>query len=251
MNPTSRIQPAGHSNPSETRIIPQANHLPLFPKLAFTAFMAVLVPVYWAKYGPTNFLYFCDIALFLTLAALWMESRLLASMAGVGILLPQLVWCVDFAGNCFGIHLTGMTNYMFDPNKPLFLRSLSSFHGWLPFLLLWMIRRLGYDNRAFFRWTVVAILACCVSYALIPGPSVEGAKGLTPVNVNYVYGFSDERAQAWLPQPVFFVGWLAALTGLVYWPTHLALKKWSSRRSATRCASSTTPSRSRAGNMSF
>ena len=37
-------------------------------KVAYTAFMAVLVPVYWHHYGPTNFLYFCDVALFLTLA---------------------------------------------------------------------------------------------------------------------------------------------------------------------------------------
>jgi hypothetical protein len=30
--------------------------IPLWLKLAYTAFMAVLVPVYWWNYGPTNFL---------------------------------------------------------------------------------------------------------------------------------------------------------------------------------------------------
>ena len=59
--------------------------VPLAVKLGYTAFMAVLVPVYWANYGPTNFLYFCDVALFLTLAAVWTESALLASMAAVGM----------------------------------------------------------------------------------------------------------------------------------------------------------------------
>ena len=54
--------------------------------------MAVLVPVYWYYYGPTNFLYFCDVALFLTLAGLWLESPLLISMCAVGILLPQMLW---------------------------------------------------------------------------------------------------------------------------------------------------------------
>jgi hypothetical protein len=39
--------------------------LPLWLKLAYSAFMAVLVPVYWYYYGPTNFLYFCDVALIL------------------------------------------------------------------------------------------------------------------------------------------------------------------------------------------
>ena len=43
--------------------------IPAFLKWAFTAFMAVLVPVYWKNYGPTNFLYFCDAALFLVLIA--------------------------------------------------------------------------------------------------------------------------------------------------------------------------------------
>jgi len=35
---------------------PGIRRIPLAIKLAFTAFMAVLVPVYWNKYGPTNFL---------------------------------------------------------------------------------------------------------------------------------------------------------------------------------------------------
>ena len=30
----------------------------------------------------------------------------------------------------------GMAGYMFDPKLPLFVRGLSLFHGWLPFLLL-------------------------------------------------------------------------------------------------------------------
>src|ERR1700741_3169173 len=36
--------------------------IPLLLKLGYTAFMLVLVPVYWQFYGPTNFLRFCDIA---------------------------------------------------------------------------------------------------------------------------------------------------------------------------------------------
>src|SRR5437763_306427 len=32
--------------------------LPLWLKLAYTAFMGLLVPIYWRNYGPTNFLYF-------------------------------------------------------------------------------------------------------------------------------------------------------------------------------------------------
>ena len=41
-------------------VAPAARRIPLWLKLAYTAFMAVLVPVYLRNYGPTNFLYFCD-----------------------------------------------------------------------------------------------------------------------------------------------------------------------------------------------
>ena len=43
--------------------------IPMWLKIAYTAFVAVLIPVYWANYGPTNFLYFCDVALLITLYA--------------------------------------------------------------------------------------------------------------------------------------------------------------------------------------
>src|SRR5689334_822386 len=33
---------------------------------------------------------------------------------------------------------------MFRPDIPLAIRILSLYHGWLPFLLLWMVRQLGY-----------------------------------------------------------------------------------------------------------
>ena len=41
-------------------VAPAARLIPLWLKLAYTAFMAVLVPLYLRNYGPTNFLYFCD-----------------------------------------------------------------------------------------------------------------------------------------------------------------------------------------------
>src|SRR4051794_6893302 len=75
-------------------IMPATNRLPLPFKLAYTAFMAVLIPVYWYYYGPTNFLYFCDVTLIITLIAVWIESPLLISMCAVGILLPQVYWVI-------------------------------------------------------------------------------------------------------------------------------------------------------------
>ena len=97
-----------------------SNRIPLSLKLLYTAFMLVLVPTYWHQYGPTNFLYFCDVALFFALGAVWLESPLLASMPAVGILMPQALWCVDFIGSCLGVPVMGMTDYMFDEKKLLY-----------------------------------------------------------------------------------------------------------------------------------
>src|SRR3954447_8719932 len=104
---------------SSDALQPTAKRIPLAVKLLFTAFMAVLVPCYWAVYGPTNFLYFCDVALFFTLAAVWTEKPLLASMPAVGILVPQLLWVIDFPFGFVGEHPIGMAEYMFDANKSL------------------------------------------------------------------------------------------------------------------------------------
>jgi hypothetical protein len=206
---------------------PRAARIPLALKLAFTAFMAMLVPVYWSKYGPTNFLYFCDLALFFTLAAMWLENQLLASMAAVGIILPQLVlWCGDFAAHLVGIKFIGMTDYMFDASHPLFLRSLSFFHGWLPFLLLFLVARLGYDRRALFGWTAVAWGAMLVSYFFLPAAGAKLANPLAPVNVDYVYGFSDAAAQTWMPGWAWLVFLLVALPAVVFIPTHFLLRKF-------------------------
>ncbi len=201
--------------------------IPFAVKLGFTTFMAVLVPVYWTKYGPTNFIYFCDLALFTTLAAIWLESRLLASMAAVGLILPQIVlWCGDFIAHLAGIKFIGMTDYMFDANRPLFLRGLSFFHGWLPFLLLFLVARLGYDRRALPAWTLAAWSAILFSYFFLPAPGAHLANPLAPVNVDYVYGFSDTSVQNWMPEWAWITVLIIALPVVVFIPTHLLLRKF-------------------------
>jgi hypothetical protein len=207
-----------------------ARRIPLWLKVAYTIFMAVLVPVYWMKYGPTNFLYFCDVALFLTLAGVWTENRLLLSLPAVGILLPQAVWCADFAAQGFGIELTGMTAYMFDAQRSLFLRGLSLFHGWLPFLLVFAVWRVGYDRRALIGWTAVAWGLCLFCFFAMPPAGAEFAGRLTPNNINYVWGFDDARPQTWMPAQAYLAAWMMALLALVYVPTHVALKALDRRR---------------------
>lgn len=199
--------------------------IPLWLKLTYTLFMCVLVPFYWNAYGPTNFLYFCDVALFLTLAALWLENPLLAGMPAVGIILPQTVWVVDFLTGIFGFHPIGLTEYMFRESIPLFARSLSLFHGWLPFFLLWLVYRLGYDPRSMVRWTLLAWGLLLVCYFFMPAPPAPADNPNLPVNINYVYGLSDTSPQQWLGPNSYFVMALVLMPLLLFFPTHLVFQK--------------------------
>lgn len=191
-------------------------------KLLYTAFMAVLIPVYLRQYGPTNFLYFCDLALLFTLAGLWLDNPLLISMCAVGLLLPQTLWVIDFIFNLFGLHTTGLTDYMFDRKRSLFLRGLSLFHGWLPFLLVYLVWEMGYDSRAFWVWTAVSCIVLPVCYFFMP--PAQPNPGLTPVNINLVWGFDDRKPQTWMPPNVWFALLFFGLPVGVYWPTHLMLQ---------------------------
>ena len=201
----------------------QAARIPLAVKLAFTAFMAVLVPVYLYYYGPTNFLYFCDMALILTFIGIWPENALLISMCAVGILVGQAYWVTDLLFNAAGYSLTGMTDYMFQSNHSLFLRLLSLYHAWMPFLLVYLVWRTGYDRRALPAWTALAWALVLICFFFMPPPTPN--PGLTPVNIDYVWGVGDTAAQTWVPTYVWLMGLLIGLPLLVFTPTHFVLMR--------------------------
>ena len=202
-----------------------AKRIPLWVKLAYSAFVLVLVPHYLRAYGPTNFLYFCDVALILTLAAIWFESTLFISAAAVGIVLPQLLWMLDFLGSIVGLPITGMTAYMLNDAIPLFTRFLSFFHFWLPLFLIWLVSRLGYDRRAVGLWSAIALVLVLVSYFFLPPPPAPPDNPGLPVNVNYVFGLSDDRPQDWMHPVAYLLCLLAALPLAIFWPTHLLFKR--------------------------
>jgi hypothetical protein len=186
-------------------------------KITYTLFVCVLIPVYWVAYGPINFLWGSDIALLLTVLALWTENRSLASMMSLGVLVPELAWNIDFALRLiFGpeaIPLAG-TRYMFSADIPLIVRAFSLFHIFLPVVLLWLMYRLGYQRKALLYQTLLAWLILPISYAL-SDPSA---------NINWVHGFGDEP-QTWMPGPLY-VALLMVLFPLgLYVPTHLLLGK--------------------------
>ena len=198
--------------------------LPLWLKLAYSAFMAVLIPVYLRYYGPTNFLYFCDVALILTLIGIWIESPLLLSMCAVGILAPQALWVADFTAHFLGASITGVSDYMFDSGRSLFLRGLSLFHGWLPLLLVFLVWKLGYDRRAFLAWTILAWALILTCFFFMPPPRPE--PGLTPVNINYVWGPSDFSAQTWVSPIAWVAGLMMGLPIALFVPIHFLLARF-------------------------
>jgi hypothetical protein len=134
----------------------------------------------------------------------------LASIPAVGITLPQFLWLLDFLA---GGRLVGMAAYMFDPKYPRFVRALSLFHSWLPFLLLWLVWRLGYDRRALLAQTLLTWALLLISYFLAPAE----------LNINYVHGLNSEKPQTWMPPWLWLTTLMIGLPVCVYVPTHLLL----------------------------
>lgn len=190
------------------------HEIPLWLKLSYTLFVGVLVPVYWKQYGPGNFLWFSDIALFITVPALWLESSLLASMMLLATLVFDVAWNTDFFVRLLsGRSLIKLTTYMFDHRVPLPVRALSFFHVALPMLLIWLVFALGYDGRALIVQTMLAWILLALSYLLTRRSE----------NVNWVHGFGD-KPQTRMPPLLHLALLMILFPVVIYLPTHWLLK---------------------------
>ncbi len=195
------------------------NVLPLWLKILHTAFVCVLVPIYAVEHGWANFLWFSNIALLTTTVILWREQRLLAGMMTLAILLPEIGWNIDFAiGLLTGGSPLGLTGYMFDQEIPAHVRALSLYHVPLPFLLLWIVTRLGYDPAAL-RWQTLA------AWVILPLSYLAGSP---EANLNWTHGLVGEEQQ-WIPAPLHLALLMVAFPVLVYLPTDRLLKWWTRR----------------------
>ncbi len=192
------------------------SRIPWWVKWAYTVWMLAWVPLYWQENGWTNFLWLCDAANFVLFFALWLESALLASSQLVGIAFIQLVWAVDFFGRLIlGFHPVGGTEYMFDPELPLWLRALSLFHLWTVPLLIWIASRIGHDRRG---WQLQVL----VVFLLFPLGQQLGAP---EQNLNWMWK-PFGVPQVWLPPlPFAFLG-AAIFVVAVLWPSELLVRRW-------------------------
>jgi hypothetical protein len=174
--------------------------------------MVVWLPTYFRVWGWANLLHLCDVAVILSFIGIWSANPLLLSSQAVSALAAGLFWILDVGWRLTtGRFLIGGTDYMWDLRYPLWVRLLSSFHVGLPLVLLWTLRRIGYDRRALGLQAAIAAVLLIVSRFL-------------PAELNMNYAYRDPVfLRAWGPAPVHLAAAFMVIVGLVYWPTHLLL----------------------------
>ena len=187
------------------------------------AWLFLFVTLYWRTYGPANLLQLCDVAVILTCWGLWRGSSLLLSAQALSSLVVDLAWDLDFLWRLvLGRHLIGGTEYMWDPRYPLPVRAMSLFHVVWPVLLVWAVRRIGYDRRAWLVQSLIALALLVASRFVLPG-----------ANLNFAQTDPFFHRQVG-PAPVHvLLTWLVLITA-VYWPTHRVLMKLFSRSEVER-----------------
>jgi hypothetical protein len=186
--------------------------IPTWFKLVYTASVLVVVVIWYRHYGLRNFLWFSDIALIGAVPALWLQSSSLASLLAAVVLLPELLWNVDLLLRLLlRRRVTGLTDYMFERERPMVLRALSLFHVPLPFVLLWMVASYGYDRRGLLGGVV--LLA-----AVLPASRLLSSHS---ENINWTHALGSNPA---VSQPPTYVGWLfLGMVVIVVLPTHVLL----------------------------
>ena len=196
-----------------------SGRIPLWLKIGWTLWVAVWIPCYWKQYGPSNFLWFCDIGNFMIMIGLWTESAVVFSWQACSVLLVQILFTIDLAARAlFGVHPIGGTEYMFNDdgsNIPVGMRLLSLFHVATPPLLFWALHRLRYDRRGLYcqiatAWVVLPI--CWFGWS-------------EKVNLNWVWGPFNRPQDVIRPPGLYLLVCLLAYPAILYLPTHLVLSR--------------------------
>lgn len=188
-----------------------------FPRLRWLAlaWLVVWIPIYWFYWGWPTFLLLCDMSLVLSCLGLFTGNALLISTQALATPVVGLFWALDLGWRFFlGHHLIGGTEYMWDARFPLWVRLASFFHVALPILLIWALRRVGYDRRALLAQSGIA------AFLLV-------ASRLVALQRNLNFAFRDpilhrSLGPAHIHLTIIFLGLVAVLYG----PMHLALTHW-------------------------
>jgi hypothetical protein len=184
-------------------------------QVAVTLFTLILIPIYYQNYGLLHFLWISDVALFMTVLALWFKSRLMISMLLIYALPLELGWNLDFFWQVFsGETLFGLAEYMFDSERERLLRGLSLFHVFMPLIWFWLLHKWGYDRRGFKYAVILIWILLPVTYLL-----TEPEK-----NINWVFLYR-KAGWDWMPYGLWPLVAMLVLTIFIFWPLHHLLKR--------------------------
>jgi len=216
---------ASPATSTPTHTLHAGGPFPLCVRIAAITWLILWALTYEIYWGASSFLYLCDIAVVLTCIGLALPSgsasTLLISSQAVSSVLIDSMWAVDALVRLIAhTHIIGGTEYLFDQHYPPWVRAMSLFHVALPPVLLWAVRRTGYDQRGFQLQALIAALA------MIASRFVDPAK-----NVNFAFAGPLMNKQ-WGPVPVHLACMFFGLVLVIYWPTHRLLIWWDSRRKA-------------------
>jgi hypothetical protein len=176
------------------------------------AWLLFFLPYGWTQLGPWNLVYFCDVAVILTCIGLWTGSGLLLASQALFSILVQGVWTLDILLRLHtGRSLIPGTEWMLNPEIPLFFKMVSLFHAVWPFLLIWSLRRVGYDRRGLPLQAVITVVVVCLS-RLAPAK----------LNINLAH---ELLGRSWQPAALHLGILVTILIVLVYWPTHVVLAR--------------------------
>lgn len=189
--------------------------IPEWFKIVYTLAVLAFIVIYWQRYGPRNFLWFSDIAFIGAVPAMWLESGLLSGVLACMVLLPEVLWNVDYGLRlALRRRITGLTEYMFDPSIPRWLRAVSLFHVPLPLVLIWLVAAYGYPEASLAAAAGTGAVVLALSYGF---SSKEK-------NINWVFGLG--RIQRRLAPPVYAGLLYLGFVFVVFLPTHWLLLRF-------------------------
>lgn len=187
--------------------------IPLWFKLGFTLWVIVWAVLYKQFVGWQHYLWMCHLGNVIIAIGLWLENPLLLSWQALALLIPDLIWSVDFiTGWMIGTTPLGSAWYMFHPDFPTLQKGLALFHLFLPAVLIACLVRFGYDRRAF----VIQVVHCWFIFPFSYLVSSEQD------NVNWVLG-PFGQVQRVVPPAVYLFVAMVAYVLVLYVPAHAVL----------------------------
>lgn len=186
--------------------------IPEWFKVVYALAVLAFVVIYWQRHGPRNFLWFSDVALIGAVPAMWLENALLSGVLTCMVLLPEVLWNVDYVLRlALRRRITGLTEYMFDESIPRWLRGVSLFHVPLPLVLLWLVAAYGYPEESLAVAAGTGAIVLALSYWF----------SCPEKNINWVFGLG--RVQHRLPRPLYLGVLYLGFVLVLFLPTHWLL----------------------------